>query len=209
MRNSSRFGFTLIEALVVLTVFFLALSLVSNLFTSGANWHRHHSARNDSQRELILNSGPMERVLSRGSSSSLTLNYPSGNPSTGNLQFSIAVALDAQSQPLRALSGEPLFSNYFIYHLVPAANEIRLTILPMTTPNTAPPAPLNPAQIGIAITADPGRLVMGHCLNFQALDLETRTPMAIPSRAFLLRFAAKQNGAAVQQELSIPVRFHS
>ena len=208
-KKSSRTGFTLMEALVTLGIFFLALGFIGSFFTLGLQWHRSQSSHQDTQRELVMQGAQLERILSRGAASSLTLTYPSGNPANGDLRISAALPLNAQGVVQRAPGGEPIYTTYYIYHHDTTNHELRLSQQAVAVPSSTPPPALTPAEIVVALGLDPGRKLISNLQLFQVLDLTDRSQIIIPTRAFLLKFAAQQASSPAPMELTIPLRFTS
>ncbi|MBT9582321.1 type II secretion system protein [bacterium] len=176
-------AFTLVEALLTLSVYLLILTFVGALVSFGVRTFLRQNSQSDSQRELLIKIGNLCDKLRLSAAPSASLCYPTG---ADDLHFSFALPLDTHGQVVRDPAGQPIYQCYWIMYRRSSGSDLFQTRWPVATPSIDPPPPLTALQVQAAVTAQPGLKVLGEVKSFHALDLNSTTVLAIPQSAFRL-----------------------
>jgi hypothetical protein len=197
MRNNS--GTSLLEMMVALALFLLALGGISALLRFGVHGHRRLESRSDLQRNLLVVAAKIGGWLRKSQRDSVSATYPGGK-----LALGFAAYLDLNERETRDTDGSPLYSSRaIVYHAGDQLLRSRVAL----TGGTAVPSPLTLTETNAQLTADPGRVLLDGVQSFALWPLASSVPTTTVTQAFRLHLELRPpNGPTLQ--VAVPVRFY-
>lgn len=178
MEHNKR-GASLTELLISMSMASLALILLTALISRGNAWYRSTKAKSEAHHEILKALDKIRADLYQSAASSLTLHYPSGDPSAGDLALSFLTPHDRngtfQKTPYKS---EPVYVDHKLYYTDSNQRTLQSARSPYipTPPDTnLTPRPMDLATLS-GVAASPGRVVLRNLKEFTALDPVTGQP---------------------------------
>lgn len=190
-------GLTLIEVVVVVSLFFVVGALVSQLFTFGAQMTTRGEERNSLQKNRIEASNRLHKSLTNSYRSGNTAFYVVPTGPRNDLVLSL-IKPDSWDEEQQRVS----FSSYDVYYRMDTDNTLRFLEVPITTTDVA--APLSETEVRDAITSDPGVIVMKQLESFQLIrpaDGQLLESLSNPVGLRLVQSTAR--GAPLVSEMTV------
>lgn len=147
-RNSSEVAFTLLEILVVFTIFGLLLTGIFAVFTMGLSAWNKTSAKNELLQQTQITNIRLARELEKSTSASLSADTPLG-------VVAFLSAMNDDGRFVHDAGGSPEWQKYVIYYL-DATEQIvyrRELPLPIGSPQRTAPKPIDSFNSGTGIQA--------------------------------------------------------
>lgn len=191
---------SLVEVLVSLGTFSLALVLLLSLMVFAMQSTRKEDSQGTAQRTLLAVCQKFSREFESTAASSVQLDASNG---VDSLQMSFSTYLDASGQAVEEPgTGLSRHQAHLIYSRNAATSQLHRARSPFV-PTTEPIALLIPA-LQAAVTSQPGPTILNGITKFSVLNFEDDSPTVTPARRLKFFFqVTTANGQAVQ--LKVPV----
>ncbi len=178
MKNSNH-GMTMPELLITCMIMGLALTSIYGVFFFGINISNKLKARNEQQQSSLIFISRIATELTKSELSGLSIYYPSGNPSTGDMEIAFITPVDLTGNYIKdPNTDKPIYQAHMIYYFDTGDKSIKKIRKPLATP-TEDITSLNQTEISNAIGTLTSQTVIKNAKTFQFLNFYTGNPDSI------------------------------
>ena len=192
-------GVTLIEALVVLGMFGLILTVIATLLYYTMRWRESVDGRQSALQDLSFFTHRLKRQLKESTFRGVSVTYPSGDPAVGDLLIGFPSARDAngdrQADPVTA---EPIYQEHLIYFR--DGEELKKSRVPIAPPLSLV-VPLTPAEL-VASSSNLSETMVGRVKRFLLVD-DSGNPKANASQLLRFRLEVESDGGKLTTTIPI------
>ncbi len=178
-------GHTLLELVVVIFLIALVSLAIVALINFGLVSYKSVDKKIEQQQKLLKVFTSLEQDLSKTAFDSITIVYPSGSPSQGDLAISFLTPDGEKGEYHGDADGTPIYQAYLIYFIRTSDKTLRKKRVSLATPTTTP-TPLPSDSVIAHIQAGSSVLLLRDVKSFKALSCGTHNVISVPENPFVL-----------------------